>query len=110
SEGVEGAVPNLRLKIEVNRAAFRQITTDAKFYINLAGLIGERYVEVVPGAGSPVDGGHVFRGIDPPRVDQLLSQGYGIFGDLRAFFSENKSDLKEIFQTVNELSQNLSKI
>lgn len=104
------AQSHLRVKIEVTRDALKQITDDSKFYVNLAGIIGERYVEVVPGRGQPVKRGHNFRGVDPPRVDQLLSQGYGIFGDLRDFFGENKADLKEIFQTLNDLSKNLAKI
>lgn len=102
--------PNLRLKLEVNRSAFSQITNDSRFFINLAGLIGERYVEVVPGPGTLVDAGHEFRGIDPPRIDQLFSQGYGIFADLRAFFQENRGDLKEMFNTLNSLSKNISTI
>jgi len=102
--------PQLRLKIEVNKHAFKQLTSDSKFFINLAGLIGERYVEVVPGTGTPIEGGHAYRGVDPPRIDQLFSQGYGIFGDLRAFFQENRGDLKDIFATLNSLSKNLSDI
>jgi phospholipid/cholesterol/gamma-HCH transport system substrate-binding protein len=106
----EGSPESLRLKIEISNQAFRQITEDSYFYINLAGLIGERYVEIVPGKAALVKAGHHFRGIDPPRVDQLLSQGYGIFGDLREFFSENKGDLKEMFATLNDLSKNIAKI
>jgi phospholipid/cholesterol/gamma-HCH transport system substrate-binding protein len=100
----------LKLQLDLTRSAYNQITDDTKFFINLAGLIGERYIEVVPGTGSKAPAGHVFRGIDPPRIDQLISQGYGIFGDLRSFFQENKGDLKEIFASLNELSGNLAKI
>ena len=107
---IKDASTSLKLKIEISRDAFKQISSNSQFFINLAGLIGERYVEIVPGEGEPVKDGCVFRGVDPPRVDQLLSQGFGIFGDLRSFFSENKGDLKEIFATLNELSKNLSQI
>lgn len=100
----------LRLKIDISQAAFSQLTEDSKFYINLAGLIGERYVEVVPGNGALVKNNHEFRGIDPPRIDQLISQGYGIFGDLRTLFNENKGDIKEILATVNELTKNLNRL
>jgi phospholipid/cholesterol/gamma-HCH transport system substrate-binding protein len=105
-----GSSEVLRLKVDVNREAFAQITDDSKFFVNLAGLIGERYVEVVPGQGAHVENGHEFRGIDPPRIDQLISQGYGIFGDLRALFNENKGDIKEILTSLNELSKNLSQL
>lgn len=100
----------LRLRIDVSKESFAQLTEDSKFYVNLAGLIGERYVEVVPGNGAPVKNGFEFRGIDPPRIDQLISQGYGIFGDLRALFNENKGDIKEILSSMNELTRNLNKL
>ncbi len=100
----------LKLKIDVSNDAFKQITEDTKFYVNLAGLIGERYIEVVPGQGQSIKKNQTFRGVDPPRVDQLLSQGYGIFGDLRSFFNENKGDLKDMLNTLNDLSKNLGKI
>jgi phospholipid/cholesterol/gamma-HCH transport system substrate-binding protein len=98
----------LELVLSVDKQAFRSMTDDTRFFINLAGLIGERYVEVVPGKGSPLKGGARLRGEDPPRVDQLLSQGYGIFGDLRGFFDENKGDLKQMLQSLSELTKNLN--
>jgi phospholipid/cholesterol/gamma-HCH transport system substrate-binding protein len=100
----------VKLKLEINNDAFGKITEDSKFYVNLAGLIGERYVEVVPGQGALVKIGQHLRGIDPPRVDQLISQGYGIFGDLRELLNENKGDLKDMFASLNELAKNLNKL
>jgi phospholipid/cholesterol/gamma-HCH transport system substrate-binding protein len=98
----------IELVLSIDRPAFGSITQDSRFYINLAGLIGERYVEVVPGSESPAKPGAVLRGEDPPRVDQLLSQGYGIFGDLRGFFDENKGDLQQMLQSLSELTKNLN--
>jgi phospholipid/cholesterol/gamma-HCH transport system substrate-binding protein len=100
----------LDVQIEVNNEAFREVTVDSQFYINLAGLIGERYIEVVPGEGEKVAPKASLRGVDPPRVDQLLSQGYGIAGDLRKFWNENKGDMKEIFTTLNDLTRNLNRL
>jgi len=105
---VDDTEANVELKLKLSSTAFRQITSDSKFYINLAGLIGERYVEIVPGTGEQVTGGQVIRGIDPPRIDQLISQSYGLFDDFRSFFSENKSDLKDMLTMLNSLSSNLN--
>ena len=100
----------VKLKLSINREAFKQVTDDSKFFINLAGLIGERYVEIVPGEGSPAKSGQTLQGVNPPRIDQLLSQGYGIFGDVRDWFNGNKGDIKEIFQSLNDLASNLNKL
>jgi ABC-type transporter Mla subunit MlaD len=99
---------NVELKLKLSSDAFKQITSDSKFYINLAGLIGERYVEIVPGAGAPLVGGETLRGVDPPRIDQLISQSFGLFEDFRDFFQENKSDLKDMLTMLNSLSNNLN--
>ncbi|NCN26477.1 MCE family protein [bacterium] len=96
--------------LKIDKSAFGQITEDSKFFINLAGLIGERYVEIVPGQGGKIESDVTLVGVNPPRIDQLFSQGYGIFGDLREFYSENKVDIKETFQAINELSSNLNKL
>ncbi|HVJ65578.1 MAG TPA: MlaD family protein [Bdellovibrionota bacterium] len=106
----EGAPAKVMLEAQIDNRAFDQITQDSKFYVNLAGLIGERYIEIVPGQGPRVESGATIIGVDPPRVDQLFSQSYGIFGDLRDFFSDNKDDLKEILGSLNTLSSNLNKL
>lgn len=100
----------VKVKLEIGKDAFGKMTQDSKFYVNLAGLIGERYIEVVPGEGALLQHASVVRGVDPPRVDQLISQGYGIFGDLRALLNENKGDLKDIFTSLNDLAKNLNKL
>jgi len=105
---VDDADANVELKLKLSSDAFRQITRDSQFFVNLAGLIGERYVEVVPGSGVRVSSGDVLRGIDPPRIDQLISQGYGLFEDFRDFFNDNKSDLKDMLTMMNSLSANLN--
>ncbi len=98
----------IRLKVDVSKDVFSQMTADSKFYVNLAGLIGERYVEVVSGTGEKATHGQVFRGIDPPRIDQLISQSYGIFGDIRDFFNENKGDLKGFVTVLTDLFKNMN--
>ncbi len=104
----EGAPAKVILEAQIDNRAFGQVTHDSKFYVNLAGLIGERYIEIVPGEGKLAEPGDKIVGVDPPRVDQLFSQSYGIFGDLRDFFSDNKEDLKDILGSLNSLSANLS--
>lgn len=109
-EFVENDVANVEMTLSVSNQAFKQITRDSKFYVNLAGLIGERYVEIVPGTGELVAQGDTLRGIDPPRIDQLISQGYGIFEDVREFFNENKGDLKEMLMLMNSLANNMNSL
>jgi phospholipid/cholesterol/gamma-HCH transport system substrate-binding protein len=40
------------------------------------------------------------RGVDPPRLDQLLSQGYGVFGRIQDFLDANESTIKDFLDEV----------
>jgi phospholipid/cholesterol/gamma-HCH transport system substrate-binding protein len=106
----EGSPAKVLLEAQIDNRAFNQITEDSKFYVNLAGLIGERYIEIVPGEAATAKPGSKIIGVDPPRVDQLFSQSYGIFGDLRDFFGDNKNDIKDILGSLNALSTNLNRL
>ena len=45
---VEGV--SLRVNVAVSQAAATQVREDSRFFINMAGIIGERYVEISPGS------------------------------------------------------------
>ncbi|NBX91817.1 MAG: MCE family protein [Proteobacteria bacterium] len=96
---------SVKLTVSVNQEAKSLVKEDSKFYVNIAGIIGERYIEITPGsaASALLIPSSKVRGIDPPRVDQLLSQGYGVFGRVQDFLEQNESTLKELLTTVNSL-------
>jgi len=96
---------SVKLLVDLDPKLKNLVRADSQFYINIAGVIGERYLEITPGTQtSPIltDGAEV-RGIDPPRVDQLLSQGYGVFGRIQEFLEKNEQSLQELLETVHSL-------
>lgn len=95
----------VQVTLSVSKHAAARVREDSRFYINMAGLIGERYVEVSPGSmNSPeLKGGSHVRGVDPPRIDQLLSQGYGMFGKIIDFWEENEKDISEMLTNLHRL-------
>ena len=112
TDGADGkAVVPVRLKLSVRRDIMRGIRKDSRFYINLAGIIGERYVEVTPGTlGSPeVKHAETLAGIDPPRIDQLISQSFDLAGKIEEIIQENKGDLTKSIELLYKLSGNLNK-
>jgi len=99
------APASVKLSVDLDPKIKSLIRSDSQFYINIAGVIGERYLEITPGsqaAPSLAEGAEV-RGIDPPRVDQLLSQGYGVFGRVQDFLEKNEQALQELLETVHSL-------
>lgn len=108
----EQAINPLRLKISVKKEASAAVRKDSRFYINLAGLIGDRYIEVTPGSlGSPIiQGGEVVAGVDPPRIDQLLSQSFDLADKIKKIIDENKGDLTRSIELLYKLSGNLNNL
>ena len=101
----------LKLKISVRKDAAVGVRKDSQFFINLAGIIGERYIEVTPGhIQSPqVQAGDLVVGIDPPRIDQLISQSFDLAGKIKDIIEENKGDITRSIELLYKLSANLNK-
>jgi phospholipid/cholesterol/gamma-HCH transport system substrate-binding protein len=107
----EKAVAPLRLKLSIRKDAALGVRKDSRFYVNLAGLIGERYIEITPGsfAEPQVKGGDVIAGVDPPRIDQLISQSFDLAGKIKEIIDENKGDITRSIELLYKLSGNLNK-
>jgi phospholipid/cholesterol/gamma-HCH transport system substrate-binding protein len=101
----------LRVKISVRKDAALGVRKDSRFYINLAGIIGERYIEITPGhMKSPqLMSGDVVAGVDPPRIDQLISQSFDLAGKIKDIIDENKGDITRSIELLYKLSGNLNK-
>ncbi len=101
----------LRVKISVRKDAAAGVRQDSRFYINLAGIIGERYVEITPGhISSPqIQLGDTVAGVDPPRIDQLISQSFDLAGKIKDVVDENKGDIAKSIELLYRLSGNLNK-
>ena len=101
----------VRLKISVKKAALPGIRKNSHFYVNLAGLIGERYIEVTPGTidAPQLLPGDVIAGTDPPRIDQLISQSFNLAGKIQDLIEQNKGDITRSIELLYKLSSNLNR-
>ncbi len=101
----------LKISIGINKEAWATIRQDSKFFINLAGVIGEKFLEVSPGSSdSPsLNSGDYVRGEDPPRVDQLISQSYGLAGKMIELISKNEGSATSLIKQVDTLLVNMNK-
>lgn len=101
----------VRLKISVKKAALPGIRKNSHFYINLAGLIGERYIEITPGSidSQQLNPGDMVAGVDPPRIDQLISQSFNLAGKIQELIENNKGDITRSIELLYKLSSNLNK-
>lgn len=103
---------SLVLTIAVSNRAAPSIREDSRFFINMAGIIGERYVEISPGTGKApaLQAGARVRGEDPPRIDQLLSQGYGVFGKIQEFLDSNEQVISEFLTQAKGILDDVNRL
>lgn len=96
---------NLLITVSIHQNAWPTIGQDSQFYINMAGVIGERFLEISPKSpDSPtLKVGTVVRGEDPPRIDQLLSQGYGLAGKIMEMVEANEGSIMETLEMGQKL-------
>jgi phospholipid/cholesterol/gamma-HCH transport system substrate-binding protein len=109
--GANYALTPVRLKISVKKAALPGIRKNSRFYVNLAGLIGERYIEITPGTidAPQLLPGDVIAGVDPPRIDQLISQSFNLAGKIQDLIEQNKGDITRSIELLYKLSANLNR-
>ncbi len=105
---------SLALTLLIDRRVSHLVREDSKFYINMAGIIGEKYIDIIPGteAYPELEEGAVVRGIDPPRIDQFISQGYDIFERLGKMLEkitpEDRDKMKELLDNTVRITDNLA--
>ena len=125
--GVEvGKVAKIELengKAKVTLRIFPDINIPkgAKAVIKSTGLMGEKYVEVVPGEERETLKEHerIAQGAPPADIDKLVNQLSSIADDIRGITGalrnvlgtqESQDALKEMVQNIRELSKNLNNI
>lgn len=107
----QGEEVKLRLEISIDKKAWPTIRKDSKYFINLAGVIGEKFLEISPGSteSSELSNGDYVRGEDPPRIDQLISQSYGLAGKIIELVEKNEGSVSSVISQVDRLMTNFNK-
>ncbi|MFH1868507.1 MAG: MlaD family protein [Candidatus Omnitrophota bacterium] len=97
-----------RVKLILWLAKEAAVEKDAKIYINTLGLIGEKYVEIVPGTpGSElVIGGETLKGSSTVSVERITRKGYEValkMEEVVDSFSEMLNQVKSGEGTLGKL-------
>jgi phospholipid/cholesterol/gamma-HCH transport system substrate-binding protein len=106
-----GEEVKLKVVIQVDKKAWSSIRKDSKYFINLAGVIGEKFLEVSPGSVTAEELGNndYVRGEDPPRIDQLISQSYGLAGKIIEMVNKNEGSVTSIISQLDKMITNLNR-
>lgn len=111
TNSLRGDRVSLLLRISVSKDSLKTLRADSQFFINLAGVIGEKFVEISAGSeeAGPMQTEGILRGEDPPRIDQLISQSYGLAGKVIEFINKNEGSAISTIDSMNRLLVNLEK-
>lgn len=106
-----GEEVKLKIRIAVDKKAWESIRKDSRYFINLAGVIGEKFLEISPGSldQETLKSGDYVRGEDPPRIDQLISQSYGLAGKVIEMLNKNEGSVSNVILQLDKLTTNFNK-
>lgn len=103
----------VRLRIQQRYAGWA--APNGEFFIAVKGVLGDAYIEIgpPPGEAAPsralADGDHV-RGIDPPRMEQVLVKSFQNMMEFRRLLDESAPAARELMAALSELGDTLQLI
>jgi phospholipid/cholesterol/gamma-HCH transport system substrate-binding protein len=93
----------VRVTAWIEERAHDAIRPDAEFFINTAGVLGEQYLEVVPGHDwehAAIGEGTVIHGApqvhDPPRTDLVVAKLYEVLDGVASVLHDDKDNIKNL--------------
>ncbi len=105
----------VRVDVWIEDRVKASIRKDAEFFINTSGVLGEQYLEIVPGddyENDELGAGVVVRGVDPPRTDLIVSRLFMVLDSLSNVLVEDRDYIRQLLVdgagTVHELNGLLS--
>lgn len=114
-DAATGRRVQVRLEVWVEDRIRDAVRRDAEFFINTSGVLGEQYLEIVPGRDyrrPPLGEGAVVRGVDPPRTDLIIARLYVVLDSLSKVLTEERDFIRDLLVNgagaVSELNQLLA--
>jgi phospholipid/cholesterol/gamma-HCH transport system substrate-binding protein len=73
---------------------------DAEFFINTQGVLGEQYLEIVPGtpAHKPIQPEQILLGVTPPRMDLVVARLYEMLEGVTTLLREDKQTISNLLR------------
>ncbi|HEY5926460.1 MAG TPA: MlaD family protein [Kofleriaceae bacterium] len=109
----------VRVTVWIEDRVRESIRQDSELFINTAGMLGEQYLEIVPGrdwerppiaAGTVIHDSH--RVHDPPRTDLVVARLYDVLDGVSSVLQEDRESIKRLLSNsanaVAELNDLLS--
>jgi phospholipid/cholesterol/gamma-HCH transport system substrate-binding protein len=89
----------VRVEVWVEDRVRDTLRSDAEFFVNTAGVLGEQYIEIVPGHDyqhPPLPPGKIVVGVNPPRTDLIVSRLYEVLDNVSIVLHDDRDLIKEL--------------
>jgi phospholipid/cholesterol/gamma-HCH transport system substrate-binding protein len=90
----------VRVKAWVEDRVRGTVFEDAEFFINTQGVLGEQYLEIVPGTPKrkAIEPGQVLVGVTPPRMDLVVARLYEMLDGATRLLREDKDAIGNLLR------------
>ena len=108
---VTGRRVEVRVRIWVQDRVKNAIRKNAEFFVNTAGVLGEQYLEIVPGSWDqpPLGEEQYVVGVDPPRTDLVVARLYEFLDSTTQLLHEDKDLIRNLLKNganaIDQLNQ-----
>lgn len=93
----------VRLELQIKQKFQKAIHEDAQFFVASQGVLGEQYVEIVPGTYEKpyLEDGAVVMGVTPPKLEIALAKGYVILDVMHDMLTDNRESIDNIVTSLS---------
>jgi phospholipid/cholesterol/gamma-HCH transport system substrate-binding protein len=104
AEGTARRQPLVRMKVMIEKRYQKSVLENSLFYVTTQGVLGEQFLAIEPGSPDrpALPDGAIVRGIDPPRLDMLLSESYELLHTSVQALRENRKEFGEAFDGLRK--------
>ncbi|HEY3354911.1 MAG TPA: MlaD family protein [Polyangia bacterium] len=102
----------VRLKVWVEDRVREAIRKDADFFVNTQGVLGEQYLEIVPGSFDkpPLPENAIVKGTDPPRTDLIVARLYEFLDSITTLLRDDKELIVDFLKSGTSVVRTVDKL
>jgi phospholipid/cholesterol/gamma-HCH transport system substrate-binding protein len=94
--------PLVRIAITVEKRFQESVYENSLFYVTTQGVLGEQFLAIDPGSSDrpALPENATVRGLDPPRLDMLLAEGYELLHSTVSAVRDNREQIAQTFDAL----------
>lgn len=102
----------VRVGLWLEQRVLGRIYEDAEFYVNTKGVLGEQYLEIVPGTAGKraIAAGEKLVGVTPPRFDLIVARLYEFLDRGTRLLRRDKQTISDLLRASTSAVRTVDKI